>query len=91
VAADMEPTKEGIGEDKVVHSVVYVPNSKDTTAELKDNVSEVHIRSCSPSFRKRRIKEPDIDTALDHLEDMEVVVDNLFDLEKQAFTMVDSQ
>jgi hypothetical protein len=64
-----------------------VPNSKDTAAD----VSEGHIRSWSPTFRMHHIEEPAIDTELDYLEDMEVVVENLVHLEKQAFPMVEEQ
>jgi hypothetical protein len=60
-----------------------VPNSKDT----QTNISEGHIRSWSPTFRKHRIEELPIDTEIDCLEDMEVVVENLVHIEKQPYPM----
>jgi hypothetical protein len=74
----METTKEVICEDKAVHSVVSESNSTDATT---DNDSEGYIRSWSPSFSKHHIEEPVVHTVLDHLEDMEEVVDSLVHLE----------
>jgi hypothetical protein len=71
MGAETDSTVEGIGDNSSLQSAVYVPNSKDTTSD----VSEGHIRSWSPTFRKHHIEELAIDTELDYLEDMEVVVE----------------
>jgi hypothetical protein len=78
VEEDTDSTEEGVVDDISLQSAVSVPNSNGT----QTNVSEGHVPSWSPIFRKHRIEELAIDTELDCLEDMEVVVENLVHLEK---------
>jgi hypothetical protein len=65
VGVDTDSTEEGLVGDISLQSAVSVPISKDTTAD----VSEGHIPSWSPTFRKHCIEEKVIDTELDYLED----------------------
>jgi hypothetical protein len=87
VGADTDSKEEGILDDSSLQSAVSVPNSKDTTSD----VSEGHIGSWSPTFRKHHIEELAIDTKLYCLEDTEVFVENLVHLKKQVYPMVEEK